>query len=93
MHAIKHRVAVRSVETVEEPARIGLRVEGGHQVRSGIARPWGAYAASQRPSAFARATSAKPADFIRPSAVRRSARSRFSCDQALRAFRGVNLTL
>jgi hypothetical protein len=48
-----------------------------------------AYAASQRPSALARSTSARPAACIRPSLVSRSMSPTLRFDHMLRARRGV----
>jgi hypothetical protein len=53
-------------------------------------RLWLSYAASQRPSAFARSTSARPAGRIFPAAISRSAFSRLTLDHVLRPRRGVN---
>lgn len=47
------------------------------------------YACSQRPSAFARSTSAKPAGRIRPASISAATFSRLIFDQMLRFPRGV----
>jgi hypothetical protein len=93
MDAVEHRVAVCGVEPVEEGARIGLCIEGRRKVRIRGRPSLGRVRRVPTPVAFARVTCAKPPGFIRPSAIRRSTRSRFIWDQALRSLRGVNLTL
>jgi hypothetical protein len=63
------------------------RLEHGDEL--GESPLWLSYAASQRPSAFARSTSASPESFILPSAIRRSAVSRLIRDHLLRGRLGV----
>ena len=89
LDAVEDRVAVVAVELLEELARGRVGVERGAQVVRHLAVVRRVVGGSQRPSAFARSTSASPAGCIAPRAISASALARLIFDQIERARRGV----
>ena len=89
--AVQDRVAVVAVELARtRPSRAGSASRARWRSSGTWMSARRSYAASHRPSAFARSTSASPAGRIRPSAMRRSTFSRLIFDHFERERRGVN---
>ena len=89
---IRHRTAYRLAASSVAKNAAARSFFASAAARSGgtVARLPASYAASQRPSAFARAISARPDGCIAPAATSASAFSRLIFDHRLRAARGVN---
>jgi hypothetical protein len=83
-------VAVLAIESRKELLCGGMFVQLHLKSSGTCARLAGSYAASQRPSALARSTSAKPAGCILPLSMSWSTFSRLTFDHRLLRARGVN---